>query len=140
MNKYTAFFAAYNTSKSRGNPLTKEEVVASYTNGRTSSLKELSHIELAEIVRQLNSSAPPPQIASTKEDKMRKSIIAIFRDMGLSVDDAKPWAEKQGVKGIKKHFNKYSAAELFVLIRLAEKIRSEQAQILRSSMAKALKN
>jgi hypothetical protein len=43
----------------------------------------------------------------------------------LGVADAIAWAEKQGVKGVKKKFNDYTTGELYVLIGIAEKVLSD---------------
>lgn len=136
MNRYTKFFAAYNSSVKRGNPNSKEEVVSQFTDKRTSSLKDLSEFELQELTRNLNGLSAthkwkPPDVEA---DKMRKSIIAIFKNTGRTVDDAKNWAEKQGVNGVKKSFNKYTKQELFVLIRVAEKVKMDQDAAIRKKL------
>jgi len=128
-NKYAPFFTAYNDSKKRGNPLTKEEIVYSFTNQRTNSLSNLSHAELAELTRRMRNITP----ANTNKtypggetaNKMRKAIIAIFRRMDRLPADAIAWAERQGVKGVKKAFNDYTTGELYVLIAIAEKVQQD---------------
>jgi hypothetical protein len=134
-NKYAPFFAAYNRSKMAGNPHTKEEVIRSFTNDRTTSLKDLDHWELQELTRRL-SAMTPATVKDPKADKMRKAIIAIFRSMDRSVEDAKKWAEKQGVKGTKKEFNEYTTGELHVLIGIAEKIKSDWMHGIRNRISK----
>lgn len=135
-NKYAPFFAAYNASVQRGNPFTKEEVVGNFTNHRTQSLKDLDHWELQELTRSLQNLTPPPirEEAAERADKMRKAIIAIFRSMGRTVADTKAWAEKQGVKGLKKGFNEYTTGELHVLIGLAEKIKGDWQKSIRKQV------
>lgn len=136
-NKYAPFFAAYNDSKKRGNPSPKEEVVCNFTNGRTSSLKELDHWELQELTRSLRQLAPPVVPANQeKADKMRKAIIAIFKSMNRTTGDAKAWAEKQGVKGLKKAFNEYTTGDLYILIGIAEKIKSDWQKSIRKQVQK----
>lgn len=128
-NPYAAFYAAYNASVAAGNPLSKEELVLDFTQGSTSSLKELSSAELDGLVARLNqlnrSGQAPYKPHSDKADSMRKSIIALFYKMNKTPAQAKAWAEKQGVRGVKKKFNHYTNGELFTLIRIAEKICSE---------------
>lgn len=137
MNKYAPFFAAYNNSVKKGNPLSKEEVISNFTNGRTKSLKDLDHWELQELTRNLNMLAPATdQSGGPKADSMRKGIIAIFKSMDRTVEDAKQWAEKQGVKGVKKGFNEYSTGELYVLIGIAEKIKTGWQKSIRKQIEK----
>lgn len=134
MSKYAAFFAALKASQAAGNPCTKEEVVREFTDGFKESLRELSDIELNELVRRLTALNPQPSALDPKADKMRKAIIAIFRSMGRTVDNAKAWAEKQGAFKNKRPFNEYSAQELHVLIRLAEKVKSDHLAAQRKTI------
>lgn len=136
-NKYAAFYAAYNASVKKGNPNTKEQTVSDFTNGRTTSLSDLSTHELQEIVRNLNSlSGNNKPVDDSKADSMRKAIIAIFKDIGDTTKDAIDWAEKQGVRGVKKKFNSYTTGELFVLIQVAETIKKSRQTAIRKSITK----
>ena len=137
MNKYSAFFAAYNASVKRGNPLSKEEMISDFTNGNTTSLKDLSWHEVQELTRKLNYTSGNTQLPpkyNTLEDRMRKGIIAIFHRMDRTPKDAIAWAEKQGVKGNKRKFNDYSTQELYVLIGVAEIILSDWQKGIRNRM------
>jgi len=133
-NRYAPFFAAYNNSVKRGNPNSKDEQVKEFTNGAKSSLKDLTDWELQELTRLLRVVAPQP-IANDKADRMRKAIIAIFKSMNKQTADAILWAEKQGVKGIKKAFNDYTTGELFVLISIAEKMKIDWQKSIRNKLA-----
>jgi hypothetical protein len=135
-NKYASFFAVYSNSVKKGNPFTKEEVISNFTNGRTSSLKQLDHWELQELTRNLNQLTPSINHSAdkTKTDKMRKAIIAIFYSMDRTVAEAKAWAEKQGVRGVKKSFNQYTTGELYVLISIAEKIKTDWQKSIRKKI------
>lgn len=126
-NKYSSFY----TALKRHPQLTKEQAVLDFTNGQTDSLKALDHWELQELTRNLNNI----NIKSDKADKMRKAVIAIFRRMGRTVDDAIAWAEKQGVKGQKKPFNDYTTGELYVLIGIAEKVLKDWEKGVRQRVA-----
>jgi len=137
-NKYAPFFAAYNKSVQRGNPCSKEEVLKDFTNGIKTSLKQLTEWELQELTRRLTSLAPKQN--NDKANKMRKAIIAIFKSMNRTVDDAKEWAEKQGVKGTKKPFNAYTTGELYVLITIAEKIKADWSKAIRKSVTQNFAN
>lgn len=140
-NHYAAFFAAYNQSVKAGSPLSKEEVVSDFTQGRTTSLKDLSGQELDALVVRLNQSirfvkkAQPKAIENPKGDSMRKAIISIFYKMNKTANDAKEWAEKQGVRGTKRRFNDYSNSELFTLIGVAEKILAEWQLTIRNKIS-----
>lgn len=133
-NRYAGFFAAYNDSVKRGNPNTKEEQIFAFTNERTNSLKDLSEWELQELTRSLRVVTQKP-IVNDKADSMRKAIIAIFKSMGRQTSDAINWAEKQGVKQVKKPFNDYTTIELFVLINIAEKVKSDWQKAIRKKIA-----
>ena len=98
---------------------------------------------LHELTLRLDSMAaatPPPPKANTwqypggeKANNMRRGIIAIFKNTGRSTAQAIAWAEKQGVHGQKKAFNDYTTGELYVLLGLAEKIRTQQEQKTRKT-------
>lgn len=128
-NKYARFFALLKQVKANGLIITKEEAVSVASFGRTDSLSSLSIEELkaaehylSQLTKSANKPAPP---VGTKKDRMRKAIIAIFRSIGRTADDAKNWAEKYGVKGAKRAFNDYDEQELYVLIRNAEKVKAD---------------
>jgi hypothetical protein len=136
-NKYAAFYAAYNTSVKRGNPNSKEDTVKDFTDGRTVKLTDLSIHELQELVRRLNTLAGTNKpVDNSKADTMRKSIIAIFKSINGTTADAIAWAEKQGVRGVKKKFNSYTTGELFVLIQVAENIKKSRQTAIRKSITK----
>lgn len=129
-NRYAAFFAAYNESVRRGNPLSRQDIVYDFTNGKTTSLKELSYGELHELILRLSkqSGTYKPKLKNeqdTKENRMRRKIIAVFYNMQYSAKDAIAWAERQGVRGVKKPFNLYTSGELHVLIEIALKMERE---------------
>ena len=129
MNRYTTFFIAL--KKLPG--LTKEEAVYSFTNGAHNSLRKLTDYELLELTKSLQTISGGMEkkqyvenrlAKDPKADKMRKAIMAIFYDMNRTAADAKAWAEKQGVRGVKKKFNDYTTGELYTLINVAEKIKA----------------
>jgi hypothetical protein len=113
-------------NKANGNDeLTKERLCCDYSIGRTQSLRELTQLEYNALEKWLETNAPgnvKPAI-NQQHDKQRKAIIAIFRSMGKTVDDAKAWAESNGCDGVKKRFNEYNGQELYKLIRAAENIK-----------------
>lgn len=155
-NRYAAFFAAYNSSVKRGNPLSREEQISEFTGGRTQSLKELNAWELNELTMRLNKSAivstslnerkALPAAERSRSDRMRKAIIAIFHKMDRPPAAAIAWAEKQGVTStslsnrgehVKKRFNDYSNQELYQLILRAEKALADYQMGIRKGFASA---
>lgn len=126
---YSKIFAILKQINAAGIPLTKEELVSDFTNNRTASLSDLSVNELGQLEANLIAMAPnkqkPNNYATDGRDKQRKGIIAIFKSIGRSTEDAISWAEKYGVKDIKRKFNDYSSQELYVLLRNAETVRAD---------------
>ena len=133
MNPYARFYASYNTSVKCGNSASKEEVVFEFTGGRTTSLRELSEVELNDLIDQLNQKSTIQGTKKYSKDEtarntMRRAIIAQFHCAGRDgVRAAKAWAEKQGATiehvNIKRRFNEYTQPELISLIKKAEKMR-----------------
>ncbi len=137
-NKYASFYAAYNTTVKKGNTNSKEDTVKDFTDGRTVKLTDLTIQELQELVRRLNTLAGKPKIVvKDKGDSMRKSIIAIFKSIGDTTEDAIAWAEKQGVRGVKKPFNNYTNGELYVLIQVAENVKKSRQTAIRKAVSNA---
>lgn len=149
-NPYAAFFAAYNNSVKGGNPLSREEQISQFTDGRTESLKELKPEELKALVVGLNSTSSNVSTSSNfskvrnfrkvdevneKADRMRKAIISIFYKMEKPPAAAIAWAEKQGVGGEKKRFNDYTNQELYQLILVAEKILEDYLVAIRKKLS-----
>ena len=133
MNPYARFYASYHTSVKCGNSASKEEVVFEFTVGRTTSLRELSEVELNDLIDQLNQKSTIQGTKKYSKDEtarntMRRAIIAQFHCAGRDgVRAAKAWAEKQGATiehvNIKRRFNEYTQPELISLIKKAEKMR-----------------
>ncbi len=126
--KYSRFYAILKAANTAGLLLTKEEAVSEYTSGRTESLSALSSLELEGLERYIQSATAGHQLhipPADTCDKMRKGIISIFYSIGRSVADAKAWAEKYGTGGKKKAFNDYDEAELYQLLRNAEKMKAD---------------
>lgn len=136
-NRYKMFFAAYKKSQQQGNPLSREEVVHQFTDGRTSSLKDLTDFELNELSRRMNRhNLTNASSQDEKANNLRRAIIAIFHEMGHPPEQAKAWAEIQGAKGIKKRFNNYTNQELMTLLIVARKVLTD----FRKSLRKGLTN
>lgn len=128
-NKYARFFALLKQANSNGLILTKEQAVLAATGGVSDSLSSLSMQQLWQAEQYLQGCvAPVPEHNSknsAKTDAMRKAIISQFKSIGRTTQQAIAWAEKYGVHGKKKSFNDYDEKELIILIRNAEKVKSD---------------
>ena len=124
-NKYARFYALIK-SINTFMPLTKEEAVSDFTQGRTTHLSELSIQELSAFETALSSMVPKTQLqyapANKNADKLRKAIISQFLSIGRTAADAKIWAEKYGVNGTKAVFNHYDNQQLYILLKNAKKM------------------
>jgi hypothetical protein len=89
--------------------------VFDFTNGKHTSLSSLSYADFQEFERQIIKKSPSAftseQYINDKADKLRKAIIAIFKSIGRTTNDAIAWAENYGVHGQKKGFNHYNKSE-----------------------------
>jgi hypothetical protein len=130
-------------SVKRGNPLSREEVVSDFTNGETSSLRNLSDWDIQELTRRLNSlngsltpnPSPTGRGVNDPRVKMQRKIIAMAHEIGWNLHPASPqpssngegatrlkidmqklnaWCEKHGY--LHKKFNDYTYNELPRLI------------------------
>lgn len=127
-NKYARFFAILKDANGKGLNMTYKELIEEHTNGRTNSLGDLSVYELQQLERnlmQFNGNKPQAPAYDQKRDDMRKAVISQFLSIGRTVQDAKDWAEKYGVYGVKRRFNDYTEQELYQLIRNAEKMKQD---------------
>lgn len=132
-NKYSRIFAIIKQVNEAGGAVTKESLVSDFTNGRTTSLSDLSFSEYQEFERNLVSvsrnknNAHKPNSKSHEHDPndaTRKAIIAQFKSIGRSTQDAISWCERYGVRGLKKSFNSYSGQELYILLQNAKKVKT----------------
>lgn len=123
-NKYAAVFALIKHIQQFDSEYTSETAVSDFTNGVSKSLRDIPDNKLPYLVEMLKrvstSPSKPKSYADDPHDKQRKAIIAIFKSHGKTVEDAKAWAKRQGVKGVHKEFNDYNGQELFTLTRQAE--------------------
>ena len=92
----------------------KDSIVGKFTGGRTSSTRDMSHGEAAELISALKEYDPTYQ----KENKMRKRIISMAHEMGWHIPDTKKislakldaWCMQYSYG--RKRLNKYEYAEL----------------------------
>ena len=113
----------------------KEYAIYGFTDGRTSSSKDMSDAEARELIARL---PPPPKRAEEamppKEPKqawtppnpeaapMRRYMLRLGMEKGKDFKFTKGWCEKQGVDGAKKKFNAYTVAELKKLSKIFKPI------------------
>lgn len=127
-NKYAAVFAMVKQINSSGGSITYKELLRNFTNGETEHLNDLSDNQLQEFERNLRRTIKTTTSADYENDPLdrsRKAIISQFRSIGRKPADAIAWAEKYGVKGIKKEFNQYDGQELYLLLQNAKKLKSD---------------
>lgn len=96
----------------------KAEIVEVISNFRTSSSKDLTDAEVLKYIGGNQSKKEFTPKGGKGCDTKRKKIIAIFRGMGGTVEDAKKFAES--MKGMNKKFNDFNSKELSVIIEAAE--------------------
>lgn len=123
-NKYATVFALIKHIQQFDKEYSSETAVSDFTNGASKSLRDIPDNQLPYLVEMLKrvSTSPtqPKSYQDDPRDKQRKAIIAIFKSHNKTVDDAKAWVKRQGVKGVHKEFNDYNGQELFTLTRQAE--------------------
>lgn len=129
MSKYSSFFASYNASVKNGNSYDREEIIAAFTDGRTTSLKELTDAELNKLVNILNSQN---NIYRSKNagHKMRRKIISMAHEMGWhNLINGKWVADMRSINTwclqksyLKKELNKYTYNELPKLVSQFENV------------------
>lgn len=133
-NKYARVFAMVAEINASGANTTYKDLLWDFTKdreaGQTKSLGDLTEFELREFETCLqrlktNPTKSASDYANDPLDAQRKAIIAQFKSMGLTAYHAKAWAEKYGVSGVKRNFNEYTANELYVLTKNAEKVKDE---------------
>lgn len=106
----------------------KANIVEMISRGRTRSSRELTDIEVRNYIIQ-GQPVHTPKVETTKKewqpkggevcDRKRKKIIAIFKSLGYSVQNAKDWCSS--LKGFQKEFNDYTSEELSKLISIADR-------------------
>lgn len=101
----------------------KEDIILGFTEGRTSSLRDLSDRDYLRLISTMRNATSGRY---DQRDAIRKAIISCFHQMHYedAAAAAKNWAEKMGVgrgdEHIKRAFNEYSVGELMKLLKKAE--------------------
>lgn len=134
MSTYSRFFSMYNKATKAG-AIAYEghgELVHDWTKGRTSSLRDLSPLELRRIERRIEELMDP---VGASMQRQRRKIIAILAERGAT-KDGKPdmehiqaWVLKYGY--LHKELNAYTPNELPRLVTQAEAIVGTDLQAVR---------
>lgn len=102
---------------------TKEQMVYTYTRGRTNRSSKMSVEECQNLINDLRQKTSYNQ----ESDTMRKKIISLFRKMSYTLPDGKVdmcavevWTEKYGY--LHKPLNNYTYAELPKLVTQAQAV------------------
>lgn len=133
MSKYAAYFAIEKSLQQRGFSFERDELIEMFTEGKKSSLRELTATEYQRFLKWLNSNnddAASFRMEFEKSDKQvannqRRKIIALLTKLGYVTASNKAdmpriyaWVEKYGY--LNKPMNQYNSAELPKLVYQAE--------------------
>lgn len=107
----------------------KAEIVEAISNGRCSTSKELNDKEVIAYLNEKNNKKEQkwtPKGGDACNQKRRK-IIALFRSMGKTVQDAKSYCEN--LRGFGKTFNDYNSKELSQIISIIEREKQKSIEV-----------
>lgn len=104
--------------------LDKAEIVFEYTNGRSTSLKEMTQRETSALINVLNERLSP---AKAKRDRQVSKILSMAHEMHWELQDGKVDMERLDVFFLtrtpqKKKLAEFTDAELPGLVTLFEKV------------------
>ena len=130
---YALYFALEKRLNQAGHHIDRADLIRDLTDGEKESLKALSGVEYAELMRWMRAAVDRLPRAHDEEarQRMRRKIIALFRQMGYEkpsgqgsvVADMKRiygWVIKYG--RFHKPLNKHSGAELAGLVSQVERM------------------
>lgn len=117
----------------------KANLVAGFTAGRTEHSSEMNVDEAQGLIAYLNAqsfNAKDGGVLTENRllDKKRKAIIAQFRSIGKSANDAIAWVESREWKGKRAKINDFSAQELHVILTAAKKMKSDFEKAIRKQL------
>ena len=118
---YRHYFALEKRLQKAGYQIDRAEVVAELTKGRTSSLRELSHIEYTDLINQMRQFAAESATydMETECKRKRSQVLAIATRTGLK--DPNDWRKFNSFMKersiLKKPLIKYKLSELGALVR-----------------------
>jgi len=101
-------------------------IISGFTNGRTDSSRDLSDLDAALLIKQIEKQYGVDRERDNCE-KLRKRLIGMSYGCGKDAKFVIDWAEKHGVKDKhgnlnKRLFNYYNTAELLTLIGVFTKV------------------
>ena len=127
--KYSQYFTIEQQILKAGHIIERSELIYSFTEGATTSLKDLSPAKYNEFCSWLKQTfgLVKKDWQDTPENKMRRKIIMLFKKMNYTTAKGKAdmesinhWAVKYGY--LKKPLNDYTAKELPKLVTQAERM------------------
>ncbi len=124
MSRYRHYFALEKRLQHAGCLIDRSEVVLEITEGRTHSLRELTHPEYTRLIDKMGQVAG--RVHDGADNRMRRKVIALFRKMGYENEAGTKadmraiytWVKKYGK--FHKSLNQHSRAELAGLVTQAE--------------------
>lgn len=124
MSNYSQYFAIQKKLNDKGYDVDRSSLIWDFTQGKKTSLKDLSSVEYREFISYLNRILSSTNI---KADKMRKKIISYFHKMGyqeedmtINMDRVNNWCCRYGY--LHKRLNDYTENELPKLITQVESV------------------
>lgn len=143
-NKYSRFYVILKQINKAGGSVTKSQLVSDFTEGRTTSLTDLSYVEFQELERRLlvlkgkSGKSSTENYSNDPLNNTRRAIIAQFKSIGRTTADAIAWAEKYGVNGDKLKFNDYNGQQLFILLKNAKKMKADFVKSINKKLSNGL--
>jgi len=122
---YSAYFAIENKLKAKGAQVNRRDLIHSFTDGRTDSLRDLDNQEYADFITHMNAVlANYGKNVNEAEQRQYKKIIALFCKMGYTIGD-KPdmvgihsWCVRYG--HLHLNLNGYHGPDLTKLVSQAQ--------------------
>lgn len=124
--KYSAFFALKKKLEWMGDLRDRSEIISDFTEGKKSSLTQLSPWEYKELVRTLGATISKEFKQDDKLDRQRKQVIANLANSGFvkegkaDMQRINEWCVKYG--HLNKPLNDYVGVNLSKLIVQSEKV------------------
>ena len=122
---YSAYFAIEKKLNLAGSKTDRAELIHTFTDGKKTSLKDLTEYEYKEFINHLNLLLQHAlKTVNDSETRQRRKIIALFCNMGYTQGDKSDmvainlWCEKYG--HLKVKLNGYHGADLAKLVTQAE--------------------
>jgi len=121
---YSKYFAIEKKLKQSGMHIDRAELIADFTEGRTSSLKGLTPADYRELTNLMSAMLRNNDFKDDKANRMRKKVIALLCQCGYTSNDRpdmqriNEWCIKRG--HAKVELNEYRGNDLLKLVYQAE--------------------